>query len=116
MKAKHFSDVEKIMATTEGARGAGIRWLLGPDDDMPNFHLRLIEVDHDGQTMHHQHPYEHEVYVLEGEGELIGPEGKTLSLEPGVAAYVPPDGVHQFRNVGAGMLRFLCIIPRLENK
>jgi quercetin dioxygenase-like cupin family protein len=61
-------------------------------------------------TMHHQHNYEHEVYVLEGEGELAGEE-ENLSLTPGSAGYVPANTIHQFRNVGNTPFKFLCMIP-----
>ena len=111
MLTKHSKDVELIEANTDGAKGAGLRWLLGPKDDMPNFYLRLVEVQPGGMTMHHQHPYEHEVFVLEGEGELVG-EKETLSLTPYKAGYVAPDEIHQFRNVGDSVFKMLCIIPK----
>jgi quercetin dioxygenase-like cupin family protein len=110
MKAKHFSEVPFIEANADGAKGAGLRWILGPDDEMPNFHLRMVEVEPGGMTMHHKHNYEHECYILEGEGELVG-ENESLSLTPGKAAYVPANQIHQFRNVGSKDFKFLCIIP-----
>ena len=32
-------------------------------------------------------------------------------LRPGVAVFVPPNQLHQFRNTGTGTLKFLCFIP-----
>ena len=32
-------------------------------------------------------------------------------MSPGVAVYVAPDEIHQFRNTGSGPLKFLCLIP-----
>jgi quercetin dioxygenase-like cupin family protein len=32
-------------------------------------------------------------------------------LQPGTVVFVAPNEVHQFRNTGAQMLRFLCLIP-----
>lgn len=110
MKVKKQSDVPFIEATADGAKGAGLRWLLGPEDGMPNFHLRLVEVEPGGQTMHHSHNYEHECYVVEGNGELVGND-QSLELNPGNAAYVPANEIHQFRNPGDKPLKFLCIIP-----
>lgn len=115
MKAKHVTDVEKIEANEDGARGASLRWVLGPKDDMPNFHLRVVELEPDGVSMHHKHDYEHEVYVLEGEGELVG-DNDRLSLTPGVAAYVPPNEVHQFRNASDTPFKFICVIPAQDKK
>jgi quercetin dioxygenase-like cupin family protein len=110
MFVKKQSEVPFIEATADGAKGAGLRWLLGPEDNMPNFHLRVVEVEPGGMTMHHQHNYEHECFILEGQGKLVGNDNE-LQLEPGNAAYVPANEIHQFKNVGENTFKFLCIIP-----
>jgi quercetin dioxygenase-like cupin family protein len=115
MKTKKYTDVEKIEAHGDGASGASLRWVLGPKDDMPNFHMRVVEIEPGGVSMHHQHNYEHECFILEGQGELVG-QGKSLPLQPGMAAFVPPNEIHQFRNAGDTTFKFLCMIPRLEQK
>ena len=56
------------------------------------------------------HAYEHEVFVLEGEGVVLDSRGEHR-LSAGVAVYVAPDEIHQFRNTGQGPLKFLCLIP-----
>lgn len=114
MKTKHFEEAERQFATTDGAEGASIRWLLGPEDGMPNFYLRYVEVEPGGMTMHHKHPYEHEVFVLEGVGELINEGENCYELSPGRAAYVAPGEIHQFINTGDGPFKFLCMIPKTE--
>jgi len=110
MKVKNPNDVPFIEATADGAQGAGLRWMLGPDDNMPNFHLRLVEVEPGGKTMHHQHNYEHECFVVEGSGELVG-VNETLAMNKGAAAYVPANEIHQFRNAGDTPFKFVCVIP-----
>lgn len=110
MKVKKTNEVPFIEAKADGAKGAGLRWLLGPDDDMPNFHMRLVEVEPGGKTMHHKHNYEHECFIVEGEGKLVG-EAESLELKPGNAAYVPANEIHQFQNAGDKPLKFLCVIP-----
>ena len=32
-------------------------------------------------------------------------------LAAGIAVFIAPDEIHQFRNTGSGPLRFLCLIP-----
>ena len=72
--------------------------------------MRQFEVAPGGFTPRHSHPYEHEVFVLEGEGEVFeGP--KPHRLGAGDVVFVKPDEVHQFRNTGSGPLKFLCLIP-----
>jgi quercetin dioxygenase-like cupin family protein len=92
------------------APAATMRYLWGKADGAPSFALRLVEVAPGGSTPHHAHPYEHEVYVLEGRARLIGEAGEH-PLEPGDTALVLPGEVHQFVNAGSGVLRFLCGVP-----
>ena len=72
--------------------------------------MRQFELAPGGHTPKHSHAYEHEVFVLEGSGVAL--EGdREHPIEQGNAVYVPPNQLHQFRNTGAGPLRFLCLIP-----
>jgi quercetin dioxygenase-like cupin family protein len=94
----------------EGSRGCHVRSLLDERDGTPNFSMRQFEVAPGGYTPRHSHPYEHEVFVLEGEGEVY--EGdRPRSLRAGDVVLVKPDEVHQFRNTGAAALKFLCLVP-----
>ncbi len=113
MEAKvfHYAKVPENKVEMQGAEKVNIRWLLGPDDHMPNFYLRMFKIEKGGHTPYHSHPYEHEVYVLEGKGILKVNE-QEHPIEPGYVAYVPPDALHQFLNAGDSDFVFLCIIPR----
>ena len=93
--------------------GISIRWMIGRPEGAPNFAMRMIEFAPGAVFARHQHPYEHEIFVLEGEGVAEGPEGKVL-MRPGVALYVPPDEPHGYRNTGEGVLRFICVVPHLK--
>ena len=110
MNVSHFEKTAQAPVHMEGASGCQVRWLLGPEQGTPNFAMRQFEVAPGGYTPRHSHPYEHEVFVLEGEGVVI--EGETEHpLRPGDVIYVVPDEVHQFRNTGAAPLKFLCLVP-----
>lgn len=93
------------------AKGTSIRWLLGPRDDMPNFYMRVLEVAPKGEISLHNHPWEHEVFVLEGNGALTGENGE-LPLTKEEIVYVPADEKHGFRNTGNEAFRFICVIPK----
>jgi len=95
------------------SEGITIRWVIGKPEGAPNFALRVIEFAPGAVFTPHQHPYEHEIFVLEGEGVVEGPEDET-AMKPGTAIYVPPDEVHGYRNTGEGPLRFVCVVPRTE--
>jgi quercetin dioxygenase-like cupin family protein len=92
------------------SEGITIRWVIGKPEGAPNFALRVIEFAPGAVFAPHQHPYEHEIFVLEGVGLVEGPGGE-IAMKPGRAIYVPPDEVHGYRNVGEGTLRFVCVVP-----
>ena len=95
-------------AVQEGIR---IRWLLTEKEGAPNFAMRVIEIDPGVVFNPHQHPYEHEIYVLEGSGVLTSPEGDVGNMEPGKFVLVPPDETHGYRAIGDATLKFICVIP-----
>jgi quercetin dioxygenase-like cupin family protein len=87
-----------------------IRWVIGEPEGAPNFALRVIEFEAGAVFETHQHPYEHEIFVLEGEGLAHTPDGEA-EMRPGIALYVPTSEPHGYRNTGEGPLRFICVIP-----
>ncbi len=110
MNVNHLEQTAQAPVHMEGASGCQVRWLLGPEQGTPNFAMRQFEVAPGGFTPRHSHPYEHEVFVLEGEGVVIEGE-KEHPLRPGDVVYVVPDEIHQFRNTGSAPLKFLCLVP-----
>ncbi len=110
MQVKRSTDVPQAPVTMEGAAGCRVRWLVGTNDQAPNFAMREFELDPGGHTPRHFHPYEHEIYVLQGEGVIVDGD-QQRPLRAGDVVYVAPDDVHQFRNTGASQFRMLCLIP-----
>lgn len=110
MQIKSTNEAPQAPVTMEGAAGCRVRWLVGEQDSAPNFAMREFELEPGGHTPKHFHPYEHEIYVLEGEGAIVDGD-HPRPLRPGDVVYVAPNDVHQFRNTGRGRFRMLCLIP-----
>ncbi len=110
MKVKPYQDIELEEVNIEGAKGTKIRWLIAPKDGAPNFALRMFEVVKGGFTPYHNHAFEHEVFIVEGEGVFVTEE-KEYPFKAGDVIYADPDMKHQFRNSGDGVMKFLCIVP-----
>ena len=90
-----------------------IRWLITKEMGAPTFVMRLFEMEPNGYSPLHTHAWEHEIFVLEGEGLVF--DGKNISpLQAGDIAFVPPNEMHQFKNNSEKMLKFLCLIPIIE--
>jgi quercetin dioxygenase-like cupin family protein len=93
------------------AEGVTMRLLIGPSEGAPRFNMRVFEVQPGRATPHHQHWWEHEVFVLDGRGTLKS-EGGEEALSPGTVVFVPGNEWHQFQNTGQELLRFLCLVPQ----
>ncbi len=60
--------------------------------------------------------YEEVLVILEGKGELWFQDFPSLAVEKGYLLYVPPQAVHDVRNVGTLELRYLYIVAPVAEK
>ena len=86
------------------------REVINAEDGAPRFCMRVFEVEPGSSTPSHSHWWEHEVFVLSGEGVVAGEQGETPLTKESVV-FVPPDEQHCFKNNGNEILRFICVIP-----
>ena len=107
---KSYRDVESEIPDERGANNVTIRWLISKKDGAKNFAMRLFEIEKNGCTPYHRHDWEHEVFILEGEGTLVV-EGEERKLRAGDFLFIPPMEWHQFKNDESESLRFLCLVP-----
>jgi len=111
MIAKHYSKVP--LERESNADKAGIRWLIAEKEGATTFSMRMIEVEAGGSSPYHSHPWEHQVYISEGEADVTMGEEQE-HLETGYTAFVPPGVKHTFKNNGKETLRMICVIPLKE--
>ncbi len=110
MKVFRYDSVKAEDVVAEGASKVKVRWLITKEMGAKNFAMRVFEVEPDGYTPLHKHPWEHEVFILEGEGQLFDGE-KATPFKAGAVIFVQADEMHQFKNSGKKLLSFLCLIP-----
>jgi len=108
MKVQHYTDTPS--AAVEEAPGVSVRWVISDKDGAPNFAMRVFDVAPGASTPYHQHPWEHEVFILQGQGVVKG-EKQNRPFSEHFVVYIAPNEMHQFVNQGEGVLRFLCLIP-----
>ena len=109
MKIFHYATVEAKKAECCPSK-VQIRWLITKDMGASNFAMRLFEIEPGGNSPLHNHPWEHEVFILEGEGVVFDGAKATPSKADNVI-FIPPEERHQFKNTGKKLLKFLCLIP-----
>ncbi len=110
MIKRSIQNMESTQIDGEGVKGVSMKLLVGREDRAPNFAMRYFSVERDGYTPRHQHPWEHEVLVLSGIGE-VECGGEVEPIKGGDGLLIPSNDLHQFRNTGDSPLEFLCIVP-----
>lgn len=109
-KVGHIDAVEKQSIPEAVAVKTWIRRLIKEDDGAPTFAMRLFTIEAGGYIKPHHHPWEHEIYVLNGVGE-VRICSRTYRITQGSFLYIPPNVEHEYINTGNEDLEFLCIIP-----
>ena len=115
MKHSHYEDIPLEEVTMEGARKTRIRRMVTQKDGAPNFAMRMFEVEPGGFTPYHSHSWEHENFIVEGEGVLTTEDGE-VPFKAGDILYVEPFFKHNYKNTGNKVLKFLCMIPHDKPK
>ena len=110
MLVRRAEDMPGAAMQMEGVKGVTMRLMVGRSDGAPNFSMRHFTVDPGGHTPHHSHNYEHEVYVLGGDGR-VEHDGEFRDVTAGDVMFIEPNRVHQFVNTGKQPFKFLCLVP-----
>lgn len=84
--------------------------VLGPADGVPNYVMLWVQHPPGGASAQHIHAWEHQAYIVEGEG-VLWVEGEEYPIRAGDAVLVPPDAEHQFRNTGETVLSRVTVNP-----
>ena len=86
MKIRHYGDVP----ATEPMPGVKKQVVIGPDEGAPNFIMRVFEVATGLTSPDHAHPWEHEIFILAGEGAARDKDGKETPFGEGSTLFSPP--------------------------
>jgi len=110
VKITNLKDIPAEKVEMDGVKDCQYQVAVSMRDGAPNFAMRIFEVAPGGNTPHHHHPYEHEIYVMEGQG-TVWRDGQEVPIKPGDVLYIPADEKHQFKNAGNQPFKFMCLIP-----
>jgi len=110
MIVKNYEDVKAEPVSDTGAEKTTVRWVIGREDGAKNFFMRVFAIAPGGCTPLHCHPWEHEVFVLQGKGSVVR-QGNEVSVSEGHVVFIPPEEEHQFKNTSGDTLQFICVVP-----
>ena len=109
MKIFHYTDV-KAKDAEGGSTKLKVRWLITKETGAENFAMRLFEMDAGGQSPLHSHNWEHEIFILAGEGIVVGGQ-EEKEFKAGDAIFIPPNQKHQLKSSRKITCKILCLIP-----
>lgn len=107
---KNSDQIDPTEVRMDGVKGAYIQWLVSKTDGAPNFAMRRFKVIPGGKINLHQHPWEHEIYILSGKGIAHNDEEK-WEVGTGDVLFIPGDELHGYDNTGDEDLVFICMVP-----
>ena len=110
MIIKNMEEVESDSVEMEGVKNTYIQWLYSKEDGAPNFSMRRFRIGPGGKIPLHDHPWEHEIFILEGTGRVFTDVNEVV-VKAGDVLFVPGEEPHGYTNEGDSDLIFLCMIP-----
>ena len=114
MLVRNIDSVDKEAVTSYGSTGTYIQWLISKEQGAPRFAMRLFTLEKGGNIGLHDHPEEHEIFILKGECDLIAEDGTRIHVKANDVIYMPPEEPHGYENTGNDLLQFICVIPLLK--
>ena len=106
MKVSNYLDAKPIQEMP----GVVKREVINAEDGAPRFCMRVFEVEPGSSTSSHSHWWEHEVFVLSGQGVVVSND-REIGISKDSVVFVAPDEHHCFVNNSDEILRFICVIP-----
>lgn len=113
MKVQHYSSVAPIPVEEieEATQSLTIRRVISDVDGATNFTMDIFEIGPGGYSAYHDHPWEHEVFVIRGDGVVVGAQAET-SFSTGDVIFIPANEPHQLRNTSDETIELVCLIPQ----
>jgi quercetin dioxygenase-like cupin family protein len=113
MKVQHYREIDPlpVEAIEEATEGLTIRRVISEVDGATEFTMDVFEIERGGHSAFHRHPWEHQIFVLSGEGTLNGSD-EPARFAPGDVIFIAADEPHQIVNDGDTLVEFVCLIPK----
>lgn len=88
--------------------GGKIRWLITHREGADKFSMRLITIPKGKNSPDHEHDYEHEMFIIEGNGEAIL-DNRKFTVKKDSFLFIPGGVHHTIKAISD--LKIICMIP-----
>ena len=109
MIIKRKNNFTPVIMDDETVKGVKFYPLITAKDGAPNFAMRVFEVEPNGHSPKHMHKWEHEIYVVKGDGFVVQKDEKT-HIQKDDCVLVEPSELHQIK-AGIEGITFVCVVP-----
>ena len=106
MKVVNYLEVEPVRELP----GVVMREVITAEE-APRFYMSVYELEPGGATSIHAHWWEHELFILSGQG-LIDTGQEKIPISQDKVIFMVPDEPHGFINNGNHPLRYILLNPR----
>jgi len=110
MKMINAENVERAKVQMDNVEGTYIQWLASRFDGAPNFAMRRFTMEPGGRIGLHDHPWEHEIYILKGRGVAFN-DRERVEVKEGDVIFIPGNEPHGYENPWDEELMFICMVP-----
>jgi len=114
MKIINIKDCPKKLMKAKGTFGVDMCIALGRDDGVPHYSMRAFTMIPGSRTQHHDHPFEHMIFVASGEG-ILYIEDDPYHLKAGDCVYINKGWEHHYENIAEADgddFVFVCFVPK----
>ena len=113
---KNQSEFEKKTVTNFGSTGTSIQIFNIPKKNFP-FIMRRFEIQPGGNIGLHNHPWEHEMFMIHGKMKLFGKDKSSIqTITNEEFIFMPPNDFHGYINDFEELAIFICMIPNINWK
>jgi quercetin dioxygenase-like cupin family protein len=112
MYISRLSQIPKINPQMAGADGIYKQVPISRENGAPNFSFRVFTIEPGGHTPNHTHPFEHENYIIEGQGAIVLGD-QEHPIKKGDFILVLPGEKHQYKNTSDRQdMVMICAVPK----
>ena len=112
MKFTSLAKEKKEAMQMEGAQNVFKQIPASKNDGAPVFSFRVFTIEPEGHSPFHTHPFEHENYIIEGNGAVVTENGER-EIRQGDFVFVAPNEKHQYKNKSKDeSFVMICAVPK----
>lgn len=110
MRVDHYRDIPPLQAGGTGQATPGLTTRRIMSSAAAEATMDICEINAGASSAFHTHPWEHQVFVVAGQGAVTDGQDP-IPFRAGDVVVIPVGQPHQFVNVGDSHVLFVCLLP-----